>query len=210
MFVKLTLQVTDWTGQQVKYDHPAGTMILYESSKLPHGRPTPNKGGTHLGAFVHFKPKSMHGTDAKKWDNIANAARDNVRKHTIHASFRSTPPVEPKNPVFSSQKYGEGSVYQKAGENGKAADDDGRISVEFKNAADRSLQVFWYHKSQPDPVFQGKAWPGAGFTINTFQGHTFYWAELDSKKPLPGGKITIDAGKRVYKYSLKKDGTEMK
>ena len=79
--------------------------------------------------------------------------------------------------------------------------------MEFKNGSDRTLSLYWYHDSQPDPVFQGSAWAGAGFTINTFHGHTFFWAEEGSDKPLPGGKITIDIGKKKYEYNINKDGT---
>ena len=70
-------------------------MVLYESSKLPHGRPYRNQGGMHAGAFLHFKPLSMHGLDAEKWDSIALTARSNQRKHTAWAKYRSTPSEEP-------------------------------------------------------------------------------------------------------------------
>jgi len=194
------LQVTDWYGRHVKYEHPGGTMVLYESSKLPHGRPYPNYSGTHLGCFCHFKPVNMHGTDTKKWDSIAKAARDNVERHRETARYRSTKDIEPEHPVYSDVEYGKGSIWKSNNDN--SATKNAQFTVTFKNDADRALQLFWYHKSEPQPVFQGSAWPGASFNIQTFQGHTFFWAEMEEQTPLPGGKLTIDAGKRVYSYSL--------
>ena len=196
------LQVTDWTGKQVSYEHPPGTMILYESSKLPHGRPEPNYSGDHLGAFLHFKPKHMNSRDASKWDDIATRARRNMHLHMESAAFRQTQVEEPAKYEYTSEGYAEETIWQKPGSD---ASEPG-LTVEFKNEADRSLQVYWYHSSQPDPVLQGKAWPGAKFEIQTFEGHTFFWAEIDSKEPLPGGKFTIDPGKKVYTYNLGKDG----
>tara|TARA_B110000977_G_scaffold146838_1_gene186153 strand:- start:481 stop:687 length:207 start_codon:yes stop_codon:yes gene_type:complete len=32
------LEVTDWNGDNIRYAHPQGTTILYESSKLIHGK----------------------------------------------------------------------------------------------------------------------------------------------------------------------------
>jgi len=203
------LRVTDFTGKQVSYDHPAGTMILYESSKVPHGRPTPNKGGSHVGAFVHFKPKHMHGSEAEKWDSVAKGARDNVHAHMISAQFKATPEIEIENPVYAEQSYGEGSDYDPVTKKGKTkTTDNGQYSVEFKNRSDRTLRVFWYSNNIDKPVFQGEAWPNAGFTVNTFTGHTFFWAESDSEDPLPGGRVTIDPGKRLYTYSLSKSGKQ--
>lgn len=39
--------------------HEAGTMILYESARLIHGRFIRNNGGRHLGCFVHYTPKNV-------------------------------------------------------------------------------------------------------------------------------------------------------
>eukprot|EP00924_Labyrinthula_sp_SR-Ha-C_P004019 maker-scaffold_3-snap-gene-11.3-mRNA-1 protein AED:0.20 eAED:0.20 QI:37/1/1/1/1/1/2/243/670 len=201
------LRVTDWTGKQVAYDHPPGTMILYESSKLPHGRPTRNEGGIHLGAFVHFKPQNMHGTAAKHWEDVASRARQNQNIHTQFARFRATPEIEPTNPVYAEENIGEGSVWK---EKGRSKGNTDQFSVEFRNRADRPMQVFWYHKTQPEPILQGRIFAGTSMSINTYHGHTFYWAEIESEQPATGGKFTIDKGKKEYTYNFGKDGSTVK
>merc|ERR1712227_1166599 len=150
------LRVTDWTGKQVAYDHPPGTMILYESSKLPHGRPTYNNEGVHLGAFVHYKPTEMHGTDAGKWDEYARQSRRHQRSHTEHANYRETPVIEPENIVFADTDYGTGSLYQKAGESDskRSGLEPGQLKVFFQNNANRAMALYWYSEGE-DPVYQG-------------------------------------------------------
>lgn len=64
------LEVIDFNGRHVRYKHDAGTMVLYESSKVPHGRPYPFEGKYHRGAFVHFKPKD------DSWKEHAKKARE--------------------------------------------------------------------------------------------------------------------------------------
>jgi hypothetical protein len=56
-------------GEITRYDHPEGTMVMYESAALVHGRPTRNTGGPHLGCFVHYRPKNAD------WQTMANKAR---------------------------------------------------------------------------------------------------------------------------------------
>lgn len=64
------IQVVAWDGKHVRYNHDEGMTVLYESARQPHGRPFPNKGGIHLGCFIHFKP-----TDDSVWKNYVNKAR---------------------------------------------------------------------------------------------------------------------------------------
>lgn len=201
------LQVTDWNGDQVRYVHPPGTMILYESSKLPHGRPEPNQSGVHLGAFMHFKPVNMHGSDAKKWDEIAKVARRNVAIHQDNAHYRSTASVEPKNPVFSEVSYGDNTRWTHLDEEPSEDDvESTQFTVRFKNEADRSMQLYWWEAEGATPVFQGRAWPGAGFDINTYPGHHFFWAEMDSEEPALGGKVVVDPGRTTYAYKTNLSG----
>merc|ERR1719313_659200 len=110
-------------------------MVLYESSKLPHGRPFRNKGGPHLGAFCHFKPVHMHGMEAAKWDDVAKKARANQAAHTQWARYSATPSQEPEHPVFAENKIGEGTKWAHLGENDDDDDDDNNapFSVKFKN-----------------------------------------------------------------------------
>lgn len=57
------LEAVDFHGNNVRYNHKPGTAILYESAKLPHGRPFPlptdHEGNEliHVGSFCHFIPK---------------------------------------------------------------------------------------------------------------------------------------------------------
>jgi hypothetical protein len=89
------LEVMAYDGDVHRYDHPPDTMILYESSKLMHGRPYRNKGPPHMGAFVHFKPKNMNGIDAAEWDAIANYARAHQQANVRYGRYRSSRSVEP-------------------------------------------------------------------------------------------------------------------
>lgn len=59
-------------GKRYRYDHPPATMLLYESARVPHGRPYRNKDGTHLGAFMHFKPD---GPSESEYTEMVRKAR---------------------------------------------------------------------------------------------------------------------------------------
>uniref|UniRef100_A0A7S2S776 Prolyl 4-hydroxylase alpha subunit domain-containing protein n=1 Tax=Mucochytrium quahogii TaxID=96639 RepID=A0A7S2S776_9STRA len=200
------LEVVQWTGDHVRYSHPAGTMILYESSKLPHGRPYRNKGGIHVGCFCHFKPMHMHGTDAAKWDEIVRTARRNQNDHTQWSNYRSQPSVEPKLPVYSKIVYGQGSSWSGAEKQGKDEedDDDGNMfSAKFENRADREMEVYW-ESDDGSVVHQGSLGEGSNFVIKTFPFHKFFFAEKGSDKPVPGGYMTMDKGRNLYQYKTKK------
>jgi hypothetical protein len=198
------LEVVQWSGDHVRYDHPEGMMVLYESSKLPHGRPFRNKGGPHLGAFCHFKPVHMHGMEAEKWDEVAKKARANQAAHTQWGRYRSTPSEEPEHPVFAENKIGEGSKWKHINQDGDDDYDDdatSSFSIKFKNKSKRPLEVFW---ESPDgvKVSQGALAPGATFSITTYQGHRFFFAEKGSDKPLPASYMTAERGRSDYSYSL--------
>mmetsp|Transcript_22112 Transcript_22112/g.39213 ORF Transcript_22112/g.39213 Transcript_22112/m.39213 type:complete len:613 (-) Transcript_22112:70-1908(-) len=192
------LEVVQWTGDHVRYDHPEGTMILYESSKLPHGRPYRNQGGPHIGAFCHFKPVNMHGIDAAKWDNIASSARRNQAMHTQNVQYRSTKSVEPETPVFTKTAYAKGSKWTHLD---GAGDSNESFSVTFKNKSPRMLDLYW-ESTDGQVVHQGTFAPGTSSSINTFQGHKFFWAEKGSTKPLPSGYMTAEMGRSDYSYAV--------
>lgn len=204
------------TTQRPNRRHPAGTMVLYESSKLPHGRPYHNLGGTHVGAFIHFKPRQMHGADAAKWDEIAKAARGNQAAYTEHASYSARPTEEPERPVFASKSYGEKAKWKHMDE-GKGKDSDKaqaeeeaadpQIQATFKNEADRQLDLYW-KSARGDLATQGTLGASANMGIGTFEGHTFFFAEHGSKTPLPGATFTIERGRQVYKYDLTRAGAQ--
>jgi hypothetical protein len=54
---KWPLEVMAYDGLTHRYDHPGGYMVLYESSKLIHGRPYHNPGPPHLGACQRAPPR---------------------------------------------------------------------------------------------------------------------------------------------------------
>eukprot|EP00441_Pelagodinium_beii_P026417 CAMPEP_0197666986 /NCGR_PEP_ID=MMETSP1338-20131121/64709_1 /TAXON_ID=43686 ORGANISM="Pelagodinium beii, Strain RCC1491" /NCGR_SAMPLE_ID=MMETSP1338 /ASSEMBLY_ACC=CAM_ASM_000754 /LENGTH=278 /DNA_ID=CAMNT_0043246129 /DNA_START=1 /DNA_END=834 /DNA_ORIENTATION=+ len=48
----------DFTGEVAKVDLRPGQLFLYESAKLPHGRPGTFAGREYAALFVHFKPNT--------------------------------------------------------------------------------------------------------------------------------------------------------
>lgn len=212
------LEVIDWNGDHVRYEHPAGTMVLYESSKLPHGRPYPNLGGDHLGAFVHFKPKSAGSDMTRRWDDIARVARAHQSAFTGHRTFRQTDPVEPPASTieYASKSFGEGTKWTHLSSDGDEADEDegaadanGGFSVVFKNEADRTLDLYWLNPNGPS-VHQGTLARGTATTITTFRDHQFAFCEAGSTDPIPDGTFSMEMGRSVVKYSLTRDGTHRK
>lgn len=203
------LEVTTYNGEIVRYDHLAGTMVLYESSKLIHGRPAPNPpGSVHVSAFLHYKPQHMHGREATQWDKITKNANANVRAFIASQMYKSKPTVEPKNPVFSKKSYGANTIWQHLNENdNNAAVEQEQLPVTFVNKSDRPLDIVWNGGVEHGLVRQGKLSPGMSFQIHSYPFHKFFWAEVGSDEPLPGGSFQIDAGKSVYTYSINKKET---
>jgi hypothetical protein len=200
---KWPLEVVAWDGEMYRHEHPAGTMILYESSKLVHGRPYHNEGPPHLGAFCHFKPVNMDKLDAQKWDNIASSARANQEANSLRGSYVSAPVVEPKNPVFSKHKYGENTGFRRAGEPYSGDDeeeDDGSFQVTFINEYSEPLDVHWVNPTTKEFVLQGTVGVGASFQVNSYLGHRFVWTEEGKQKRMPKGQFEIEAGSHVYRY----------
>eukprot|EP01083_Nonionella_stella_P064907 169629_1 len=89
----------DWHGNNVRYDHPPGTMIMYESAKFIHGRPYPlprhpnhpKQKYVHLGAFSHFTPAD----GSWKRNGHDSNARKNLNRHTKGTQYKSNPPYYP-------------------------------------------------------------------------------------------------------------------
>ncbi|GBG25971.1 Hypothetical Protein FCC1311_021912 [Hondaea fermentalgiana] len=199
------LEVVDWNGDHVRYEHPGGTMVLYESSKLLHGRPFKNEGGTHVGCFAHFKPKSMHTEEAGKWDDIVATARAHQRRNSQYAGYRSTPSEEPQAPHFSSVEYGKGTRWRHKKDAESNLRND-QIPVTFKNKHSKTLAVYWQGHDDT-PVHQGTVAPGASFDIGSYRGHKFFWSSTlpgkgkETPRPLPGGTMTVEKGRKTYVYS---------
>lgn len=203
---KWPLEVVAFDGDIYRHEHPAGTMILYESSKLIHGRPYHNKGPPHLGAFCHFKPVNVDLVKAAAWEKVATNARLNQQKNSRVGYMRSTASVEPTNPVFSKTPYGANTGFRKAGEpatdNSDDDEDDGKpkaFSVQFRNDFGELLDLHW-KASNGKLRLQGTIASGTEFSLNTFMGHKFVWTRPGSKEKLPKGEVEIEAGSRTYRY----------
>lgn len=50
------LHVVDIDGQELDLELAPGELVLYESARILHGRPTPLKGRFHVGLFLHYRP----------------------------------------------------------------------------------------------------------------------------------------------------------
>ena len=50
------LHVLDVDGREFDVDQKPGELVLYESARIAHGRPTPLDGRFHVGIFVHYRP----------------------------------------------------------------------------------------------------------------------------------------------------------
>ncbi|GBG25970.1 Hypothetical Protein FCC1311_021902 [Hondaea fermentalgiana] len=210
------LEVVDWNGDHVRYEHPAGSMVLYESSKLPHGRPYPNQGGEHLGAFIHFKPRSAGADMNRRWDDIARVARAHQAGFTSYKNYKQTSIIDPDPATieYASKRFGEGTNWKPVGKRSASNDDDdddekvsnGSFAVDFKNGADRPLDLHWV---RPDggKVLQGTLGRGTQMTVTTFRGHRFAFTEKGGDKALPDGVFTMEAGRSIVKYSLTQAGT---
>lgn len=57
----------DFTGKNATVDLRPGQLFLYESAKLPHGRPGTFRGDKYVAMFVHYRPKDWTLTN---WDRL--------------------------------------------------------------------------------------------------------------------------------------------
>eukprot|EP01084_Bolivina_argentea_P051963 95497_1 len=91
------LEGIDWNGNQVRYSHEPGTIVLYESAKFVHGRPYPLPGTdlVHVGAFCHFVPADGSWAKAKHDRN----ARNNINRRTQNARYSKEPLYYPRKKV---------------------------------------------------------------------------------------------------------------
>lgn len=203
------LQGIGYDGRVMRYDHPAGSMVLYESSKVVHGRPYRNKSGRHVAAFCHFKP-THSAQQMDDWAEVLKKARHNMNINVARAAFRSMPSVEPENPVYTKVEYGHGSSGNYGAQSGGAKKKvaaaakvpDGQVPCKFINKSGKPVTLFW---EGPDgPVFQSSAGPGLSFTYQSFVGHSFFWAEGskprrdEDAKPMRFGSFKIRSGVREY------------
>ncbi|MFK7918851.1 MAG: 2OG-Fe(II) oxygenase [Ilumatobacter sp.] len=67
------LWITDLHGIEHEVVLEEGEMLLYESARCPHGRPTPLDGSAYCSLFVHFRPVDW---DVDQWTLIDMARAD--------------------------------------------------------------------------------------------------------------------------------------
>jgi len=199
------LEFVDWKGQTVRYSHPPGTVVFYESVKGIHGRPfrNPVSGGYHLGAFFHYRPNSAWGD----WVKVSKEIAAEVNRYVQHVTYYSTPVREPEEPVFTTFPYGEGAIPLKG---------DGTMAVTFHNRYNRQLQLFWMDAHDNSGVLQCRLRANAKCDLNSREGHRFFWTLKDDPKwrefgekvsPAPpavkGGWTTMAPGVLSYSFSSK-------
>jgi hypothetical protein len=210
------IEVISWDGRVHRYSHPGGTMVLYESARLVHGRPYHNTGPGHLGAFVHFKPLFKTNKEATAWENIAHNAQRNQHRNAKRGSYKSTPSVEPIKPVFTTKLYGKdtGFVPTSANRNNnnhnkKKSTNNNKnpleMAVKFKNNSNKSMVVVWISPEEGNFVEQGLVSSGSFLVVNTYVGHRFGWVtheeDVDNNKHLILGEVvTVEKDKGVYSY----------
>merc|ERR1711879_688096 len=72
------LEVVNIDGTRSAIQTEPGSMILYESAKVIHGRPKIFNGTYHYGAFAHFRPVNWEkGT----WLDFSDRASKEIRKN---------------------------------------------------------------------------------------------------------------------------------
>lgn len=189
------LEVIRYDGEHVRYDHPEGTMVLYESSKLAHGRPFKNQGGEHYGAFLHFRPAIVNFTDAKAWQSIAKDARSFKESKLNHVGYRSTASVEPDVYDYTEFPYGKGTKWKNSGKQ------TSQKLVLFLNKAKKPMELHWIGQNG-ELVSQGTVHSGHQLEINSFPGHRFVWTEVGNKEVLPKSEVEIERGRTSYVFKI--------
>lgn len=172
------LEFVDFQGRTVRYKHPPGTVVFYESVKGIHGRPyrNPVEGGYHLGAFFHYRPPPSWRGD---WKKVSQRINNAIPENSVRVAYRSSAVVEPSTPVFTARAYGEGAIPL----GGKAADEDSGIGATFVNMHDEVLSLFWFNPDDSSGILQCKdVKPKKSCAINTQENHRFYWSAAPSKE----------------------------
>jgi hypothetical protein len=208
------LEVVSFDGDVHRHAHLPGTMILYESSKLIHGRPFRNLGPGHLGAFVHFKP--VHTVEqAGEWDEICSRARQHQAWGGKRGVYKSTPVQESMNPVFTTHPYAEFTGFEPgfvedAKNNNKRATTTTKSSqltpfaITFINDSDRILDIAWLDPATNELRPIGTIAVGGSLEQQSYLGHKFRWLEYGSGEHVPEGLFEVEAGSHVIRYSIKK------
>jgi hypothetical protein len=206
------LEVIAFDGEIHRHAHLPGHMILYESSKLGHGRPFRNLGQGHLGAFVHFKP--IHTVEeAGQWEDICNFAREHQQINTKRGQYRSSPVREPNKPVFTKLRYADDTGFESMSnpnskKKGKSSSSNNRgapnsVPVTFINESKRRLDIAWIHPETKQYQMVGHVEPMGELKINSYIGHQFQWLEVGGEFKVAsgiGGANVVEIKKGVVEY----------
>jgi len=96
------IEIYTHDGDIFRYPHKPGTMVLYESSVLFHGRPYKSKKYIHLGVFLHYKPKHYE----EIIDRLENLESELLKHNRLDYDYISRESKEPQYPVYSYLPYG--------------------------------------------------------------------------------------------------------
>ncbi|KAH9251940.1 hypothetical protein BASA81_010144 [Batrachochytrium salamandrivorans] len=201
------LEVVGFDGEIYRHRHAGGVQILYESSKLIHGRPYYNRGPPHVGAFMHFKPVNLNASQTQQWEQITRKARGNFNSNHRMGRYRATASVEPTTPKFTTSRIGDHTGFQREADR-KLANQQRQNErvVWFENTLDRPLDLHWVQGKAKEPksgdlVLQAQVLPHGKQEMSTFVGHRFAWTEVGKKTVLPKGLSEIEVGRNPhYKY----------
>lgn len=183
------LEIVNYKGENIRFPHPKKKVILYESAKIIHGRPIRNPVGMHLGAFLHFKP-----VDIKWWDSVVSKARNEMHSHQHHVPYVSTPSVEPTNPVYTKQTYGDETEYEGAKflPHAEIVPKQTLVSYTFQNKMEKSLQLHYHGPNGIETKCLPYISPEEECNIKAYGGQVYGWGEI------PVGHEERERGFGVY------------
>jgi len=167
--IEWPLQVTDYDGGRTEYSHLPGKTIIYESSKLIHGRPSHLSKGIHVGAFCHFSPK---GDDWEKYTNRITANISNMVEYVSYDSAHDETGIF-ENTVRqqTEQNYFEHTVT----ESQEDTKDDDDVDLMIVNKNEERIDVYWV-SHQGEAVLNCRLQSGDHCRISAGIGHQFFFA----------------------------------
>ena len=91
------LVLEDYAGNTVEVHLTPGDLLLYESSRLLHGRPTVFQGSWYTSLFIHYKPDGYWEPGTVAMDEMVRVLPPDWSKPTVplETSNASTPAIPP-------------------------------------------------------------------------------------------------------------------
>jgi len=87
------LEVIKMDGTRAEITTEPGTIVLYESAKIVHGRPKVFNGDKYYACFVHFRPRNFDETTT--WIDYSKQANTAINSHTGKCSPIRSPQLPP-------------------------------------------------------------------------------------------------------------------